>query len=254
MNTNTQKIAAATINFYARNAASFSATRQSVWRGWERVLKTMQACIPSTIHNANVFDIACGNMRFEQFLTANTPTFTKAYAIDTCVELLDAPNPHGIEIIRIQADVIELLERDATFASWGIPACNLVVAFGFMHHIPTHKLRTRLVRNMVQATKPGGLCALSFWQFEKDSRLANKAATITPIAINHLGLAPLDEGDRFLGWQDSAEEVRFCHTFSNAEVDSMRAYATQLGACVLDDFCADGSNNNLNRYLVMQIP
>lgn len=79
-----------TSDFYAREAASFSATRQAPWHGWEKAWElitahdAVQGPFPS--HAARVpddsagdsgapltiLDLGCGNLRFERFLAEHT--------------------------------------------------------------------------------------------------------------------------------------------------------------------------------------
>ena len=73
--------------FYTQVHDSFSQTRQAPWNGWKRLVEE----IPSSFWNRsslNVLDLACGNGRFEQFLTSlHSHTVFKALCVDSCDEL-----------------------------------------------------------------------------------------------------------------------------------------------------------------------
>ncbi len=203
--------------------------------------------------DASVLDIASGNLRFERFLSEEDRGFTKAYALDNCNELLEAIGPKTMDIVRIKIDILELLEEASSFSALGIPACDLTACFGFMHHVPTFSLRKRLLKAMIASTSANGICAVSFWQIRHDERLIRKAKQIEERA-SKMGIEVLEEGDRLLGWQDDTEALRYCHDFSDAETDELRAFSESLGARIIDDFNADGRTGDMNRYLVMQVP
>ena len=53
--------------FYREHSASFSDTRQAPWPGWVRTMDIAlgQLDVATIEHPVRVFDLACGNMRFE---------------------------------------------------------------------------------------------------------------------------------------------------------------------------------------------
>ena len=115
-----RKLNALTSDFYAREAASFSATRQAPWHGWEKAWElitahdAVQGPFPS--HAARVpddsagdsgapltiLDLGCGNLRFERFLAEHTNAPLRITALDNCPDLaspaigaLSAAFPHS---------------------------------------------------------------------------------------------------------------------------------------------------------------
>ncbi|MFR0868049.1 MAG: class I SAM-dependent methyltransferase, partial [Adlercreutzia sp.] len=115
-----RKLNALTSDFYAREAASFSATRQAPWHGWEKAWElitahdAVQGPFPS--HAARVpddsagdsgapltiLDLGCGNLRFERFLAEHTNAPLHITALDNCPDLaspaigaLSAAFPHS---------------------------------------------------------------------------------------------------------------------------------------------------------------
>ena len=75
-----RKMSDMTTDFYARTSASFGATRQGAWPGWERLLAETRVASSS---KTRLFDVACGNLRFERFL-AERVSRLEAWAIDNC--------------------------------------------------------------------------------------------------------------------------------------------------------------------------
>ena len=107
-----RKLNALTSDFYAREAASFSATRQAPWHGWEKAwelitapdaaqgpfpshaavrdsLSSRAARIPDDYASNSkdslaVLDLGCGNLRFERFLAERTNAPLRVTALDNC--------------------------------------------------------------------------------------------------------------------------------------------------------------------------
>ncbi len=158
-------------------------------------------------------------------------------------------------------------------------SADAAVCFGFFHHVPSERLRARLLAELVRSVRPGGIVAASFWRFMDDERLAHKAhadderarayfaeggAVEATRAVALAGdVAPvenaepaslfdaLEEGDHLLGWQNRPGAFRYCHSFSDAELDRL-ADAVSAQAQLICSFCADGRSGELNRYLVFR--
>lgn len=226
--------------FYSRHAASFSSTRSFSWQGWEKLR-------PEIARASTVLDVACGNMRFEKFAKSFEGGSQKEfYCVDSCAELAsELPNVHFQEL-----DVVELcIERAGLAEALVTPMCDLSVSFGFLHHIPGFEARRHLVDALLDKTVQGGVVALSFWCFMKDDRLARKAHAITELATQKLRFE-LDANDYFLDWQDDHSAFRYCHSFSDDEID-------ELVACVSGEceqrlrYGADGRDGALNTYVIL---
>lgn len=125
-----------TSDFYAREATSFSATRQAPWHGWKRVWKLITAHDavqnPFPSHAARVpdddtgdsgapltiLDLGCGNLRFERFLAERTNAPLRVTALDNCPDLaspeigaLSAAFPHSL---RSSSAASKTKEEDAS--------------------------------------------------------------------------------------------------------------------------------------------
>lgn len=117
----------------------------------------------------------------------------------------------------------------------------MAVCFGFMHHVPMGSLRSQVLSALADAERPGGVVAVSFWQFARSARLMAKAV---PVEGG-------DAGDYLLGWQGRSDVRRYCHSFEEAEIDEL------VGACgsqvmELVRFFADGKTGDMNRYLILR--
>lgn len=135
-----------TSDFYAREATSFSATRQAPWHGWEKAwelitapdaaqgpfpshaavrdsLSSRAARIPDDYASNSkdslaVLDLGCGNLRFERFLAERTNAPLRVTALDNCPDLaspeigaLSAAFPHSL---RSSSAASKTKEEDAS--------------------------------------------------------------------------------------------------------------------------------------------
>lgn len=290
--------------FYERNAASFSQTRTAPWEGWRRC---MAACGFDDSDEAlgqsmdtqiadSVLDIACGNLRFEAFLANTYPHIDWSFfAVDNCEPLVASGQEDVAKKVHFTCEdiVSNLLDGLPAAEPANVPALaaatpfDLVVSFGFLHHIPSFDLRQRFLLEALSQVKPGGYLVVSFWQFLNDpAKRAKIEQTHAEALAFFAGCAEtrandrdaLDRGagssssgnpdlscpkltaffadslepnDYFLGWKNEPSNYRYCHHFSNEEIDRIIT-ALAPHATVVESFSADGKPGNLNRYVVFK--
>ena len=290
--------------FYERNAASFSQTRAAPWEGWRRC---MAACGFDDSDEAlgqsmdtqiadSVLDIACGNLRFEAFLANAYPHIDWSFfAVDNCEPLVASGQEDIAKKVHFTCEdiVSNLLEGLPAAEPANIPALaaatpfDLVVSFGFLHHIPSFDLRRQFLLEALSQVKPGGYLVVSFWQFLNDpaKRAKIEQTHVEALAFfagcaetrtndrealdrgvgssssdnpNPSCLKPpaffagsLESNDYFLGWKNEPGNYRYCHHFSNEEIDRIIT-ALAPHATVIESFSADGKPGNLNRYVVFK--
>lgn len=233
-----------TNDFYQKQAASFAATRQAPWPGWKKCLEFLPAQ-----PELSVFDLACGNLRFEAFLTSALPgTDFSFYAVDSCDEL--APETRAVNYQHL--DVTGALGRGLSLnGQFVAPACDLSVSFGFLHHVALPERRAQILNALIDQCKPGGFVIVSLWQFMRDPARRDKAQATHEHARRELNLPELDAGDYLLGWQNIPGAWRYCHSFSEAGIDRLIA-SVAARARLVARFSADGHTENLNTYLILQ--
>ena len=238
-----RSLSALTTDFYRRTAPSFSATRQTPWAGWDVVLAT--AGIAAGVAVA-VLDLACGNLRFERYL-AGRGLAVRAWAVDGNEGLLregSADLAASAPACETHLQTLDVMARLYLGEDLGhvldAPRCDLAVSFGFLHHVPLREHRRAIVRALVDHVRPGGVVVVSLWQFARDPWLLSKAI---PVEGG-------DDGDYLLGWQQERDVWRYCHSFTEAEVDELAACGA--GVRELARFSADGRTGELNRYLVLR--
>lgn len=241
----------ATNDFYQKVGESFSATREAPWEGWKKLFEIPQL---KELKNREfeISDFACGNMRFEEFLFDIGCDVAMGNCIDNCRKLIPEKTPYALLYFEsdLQKEPTDV-EGWITNPSYEIMECDLSVCFGYYHHIPTFERRVDILEKQLKSLKSGGIVAISFWNFLNDEKISAKAKEVTQIATSELNIHFDDENDYFLGWQDEKCVYRYCHNFEEAEVDKICESVSDK-AKVIAQFYADGKDNNLNNYVVLQ--
>jgi SAM-dependent methyltransferase len=200
----------------------------------------------------SVFDLACGNLRFEVYLADALPeTALTFYAVDNC----DSTNKSGIrhQVHYQNLDVLSALHKNQPLAEqFAAPLCDVSASFGFLHHVPLKEHRQELLTSLVQQTLPGGLVIITFWRFLDDAALAKKAQVTHAQALQELELPDLDDGDYLLGWKNTPGTYRYCHSFNEAEIDQLAGSLADK-TLVVSRFTADGKTGTLNTYLILKV-
>lgn len=243
--------------FYAREAASFSATRQAPWQGWDRALSAIAEVDPGfSSRPLSVLDLGCGNLRFERFLAEHVAAPLSVHAIDNCAPLAKrAASAAGASSLDFrEIDLVDALLESGLHEALPDDACDLAVAFGVMHHLPRFDLREQMLACLGRSLRPGGFAVISFWQFLDDPRLAAKAERTTAEGRAAYQLPSFGPRDALLPWQHATGVYRFCHHCDEEEIDQLVA-AAQLAAPVQEvaRFSADGKSGTLNRYVILRI-
>lgn len=201
--------------------------------------------------DAHVLDLACGNLRFERFMVSEFPGWTPRFtAVDLGGCQTHATEPDVVEYHEV--DLVKgLIEGGDVLGFVEDGTADLAVSFGFLHHVPTQPLRTRLMEMMLDKTMPGGYAAVTFWRFGDNGELAARAAESTLRAVEELGICDLDPGDSMLGWRGMPGVWRYCHRFTDAEIGDMIA-PLRHRAEVVARFRSDGRDSQMNEYLVLR--
>jgi len=101
-----RRLAAINMDFYARAAQGFSATRRAPWPGWRTIAESIRVDLPSkclgcadapgcphatdVVDKIRVADLACGNLRFEAFLEHELPDVQLRFHVVDCCGDFDA--------------------------------------------------------------------------------------------------------------------------------------------------------------------
>ncbi len=278
---------ALTCDFYTAHANSFSDTRKSPWDGWVRLADDVLTMHAGADPHAplNFLDIGCGNLRLEHFfesvathygfdasdiswhcvdhseaLVVTDPAYgatahehSSTFAVNFQALDINACLAQGVSI----AEAIVSCAANSSAAALEHTACfkgfDAVFCLALMHHIPLFEWRIELLKAALDLAAPTAEFAVSFWQFEKSTKLLAKAQAATEYARqNDIIRLNRGSGDYVMGWQDDLSHLRYCHSFSDAEIDEI---IEVLQACspdiyVADRYSSDGRSGDLNCYVV----
>lgn len=251
MNNETAKILCKLNNdFYRSQTESFSETRKAPWEGWKRALSELHDNLFQSGKAISVCDMACGNLRFVEFLLEGfSDTAFEVYAVDDCDGLV----PEKGQVHFQKLDIVStLLEGKSLSETLDIPLCDLTVCFGFMHHVPFVEYRKRLLDELIARTRVGGYVVISFWEFLNNDDLKKKALATHKQGCCDLGIEHLDEGDYLLGWRNIPGVYRYCHNFTEHEIAALLNGVSER-VQVVSRFLADGRTGNLNSYVVFRV-
>jgi tRNA (uracil-5-)-methyltransferase TRM9 len=219
--------------FYQTFAFQFSATRQRLQPGVQRVLAGIDP-------DARLLDLGCGNGEVARHLVLRG--HTGGYVG------LDS-NP---EILQIARDSIAerpgftLLKRDLAGPGWhvGLPgtAYDTILAFAVLHHIPGDSLRRAVLAGIRALLSLGGRFVHSEWQLLNSARLRSR---LQPWSSAGLTREQVDEGDYLVDWREGGAGLRYVHVFTEEELAGLAASA---GFEIVESFHSDGEGGRLGLY------
>ncbi len=217
-------------NFYKKVAQSFSNTRQHPWDGWKRVLTYIEEN-----HVQTILDFACGNGRFLDYLISQNiePKYT---GVDSNEDLLGIAEKHHQRHRFFNRDLL----------NEGLPGrekYDMIVSFGFMHHVPTEEIREQVISKLFDLLNEKGILILTFWSNpNRRGIIPLDKLTGEALRLN----SEMGENDFFFGWEGDYETPRFCHLFDEEEVIKLLDKYKQF-----ELFKSDGRTSQDNIYAVL---
>lgn len=222
--------------FYARVAADFDATRQSVWPGWARVLAHLPGKRPLA-----VLDAGCGNGRFGVFLAENLTGAIRYHGVDNNAALLERAR---VSLAGHAQITPTLTAADIVMQAVPSGAYDGIALFGVIHHIPGADRRRALLCDLAARLNPGGLLAFAAWRFLDVARFRDRVVAWPDDLRDQV-----EAGDVLLDWRRGETALRYCHFVDDEEHAALIA---ATGLAVVDDYRADGASGDLNRYSVLR--
>jgi SAM-dependent methyltransferase len=224
--------------FYSQIAQSFSETRSYNWEGWDSLWEFIQE---NEIDVKRVLDLGCGNGRFLKFL--NEKGWKGEYlGVDFDTQLLEIAGKSNSEInAKFQShDIVMDLDNLEIKGEF-----DLIVCFGLMHHIPGLDKRIELMRFIEGIITLKGVVAIAFWMFSLEDRFDSHL-----VDWKELGIDPieLDRGDYLLDWRKDSLAYRYCHHYSESEIDYLIGNTRFTKN---KKYRADGRSHRLNKYLIL---
>lgn len=223
--------------FYDQFGDSFSATRQRLQPGVQKIL----ASIPAT---DSVLDLGCGNGFFLRELHKRGHKAPLLGADFSLPLLREAESTPGVEFRAADLSQLSVFSDQLSAAGgW-----DVITMFATLHHIPSNELRLDILRTVKSLLKSGGKFHLSNWQFLNSEKLK---ARIQPWSQVGLLVSDVDEGDYLLDWRSGGEGLRYAHQFSAEELLGL---ADQAQMKVEAGFLSDGENGRLGLYQTWSCP
>jgi len=255
------------LDFYRETSAEFDASRGHPWPGWARVVDHIQ---PGAAPPTRILDVGCGNGRFGAFLTDRIGDGCEDFhytGVDSSASLLRRARDRALPFGRcnwFQEDLIESLlarstpcgvvganrgESSVPDAATADPRYALIGLFGVLHHIPSTALRNELLERLGRQLAPGGVLALTCWQFGAFARFRDKV--IPWESYNHTASQPIDTaqlepGDHLLPWSHDPKVRRYCHFTDEFEIQRLLENHFEI----VSSYTSDGRGGSLNRYFV----
>ncbi|MDH3744799.1 MAG: class I SAM-dependent methyltransferase [Acidobacteriota bacterium] len=258
--------------FYRLHSREFSATRSRPWPGWQLVLDSFRRHgralgsehrdpIVDSLTPFEVLDAGCGNGRFARFLGSDGENGVRYLGADASLALVAEARQAGAQRPRLEASWVVADLCGSETRSWPLGGrtgvARTAVVFGVLHHVAAFDRRLALLSSLGSTLEPGGLLAVSFWQFGGRRRFLKRTIPWEEYnrrTADSVDVGELEAGDSLLVWGekgDTNERLRYCH-YADPEESAELAAATGLE--LVETFEADGRGDDLNLYYVLRRP
>lgn len=237
-------------SFYEHSAEDFSRTRGAPWGGWERIVDAVGPT--SEPEPVAILDVGCGNGRFAPYASRRLGAIDYL-GLDSSEALLRTARDQAASLAegsRCQLARCDLVEGSLEEAIEG-RAFHLITVFGVMHHLPGFDNRRALLVTLREHLLPGGLLAVSFWQFGASERFLSRTRAwedFNRTADEPIDLTQIEDSDLLLAWGEG-DAFRYCHFADPAEVERL---LESSGLASAETYFADGHGDRLNLYALIR--
>lgn len=185
---------------YSQFAGEFDQTRRQQWPEFDHFLAY-------TRKHAKVLDLGCGNGRLYDFLQPKEVTYL---GIDHNSHLLDLARKNFPEA-KFQLD--DIMDLDLEEEAFGNVFC--IAAF---HHVPTKKMRKKVLTDIHKTLKPDGVLILTVWNLFQPKYLGQLLKAMLRCILT-LGLKG-SWNDLWIKWGDYPLK-RYYHAFLPGEFQAL---------------------------------
>ena len=237
--------------FYTTVAEPFDATRMASSVGKRELVRRLSL---HAIPTPTLADVGCGNGRLAWLLDEHLDGLDKSLdyvGVDANAPLLASAQAHTADLRYVRASFVQ---ADLAQSDWPatIPTpdggFDIVTCLATLQHLPGLDLRVVVMQQLAALVAPGGIVAISTWQFLTSPRFTAKLVAWETIGVD---AASVDAGDALLPWQQEHYAVRYVHQIDLDEVETL---ADAAGLTVEATYMADGKEGNLNLYAILRRP
>jgi tRNA (uracil-5-)-methyltransferase TRM9 len=247
-----QQLLALNKAFYTTVAEPFDSTRLAPSAGKSELVRRLPLAEIAHRHGsrAALVDVGCGNGRLAWLLEERGVPL--AYVgVDANAQLLALAQEHTATLRHVETSFVQ---ADLAEPAWNrlVPkpaqGFDIVTCLATLHHLPGYDLRCAVMQSLASLLAPGGILAISTWQFLTTARLVAKQVAWAEIGIDD---TQVELGDALLPWNQGGYAVRFVHQIDLDEVTKLAA-AARLS--IEETYFADGKEGNLNLYTILRHP
>ncbi len=130
---------------YSQFAGEFDQTRRRQWPEFDHFLAY-------TKRHAKILDLGCGNGRLHEFLKSKEVSYL---GIDHNSHLLEHARKNFPDAKFLLDDIMDLKLEEEAFDN--------IFCIAAFHHVPTKKMRRKVVADLEKALKPDGILILTVW-------------------------------------------------------------------------------------------
>jgi 2-polyprenyl-3-methyl-5-hydroxy-6-metoxy-1,4-benzoquinol methylase len=234
--------------FYQTVGGEFDRTRQGLPLGMVDLAGRLAARqADSSTARLRVLDVGCGNGRLGRAL-AQAGVACVYTGLDADAQLLAFAQEQTGDLPHVSTHYLQV---DLALSGWPAQlgagdSFDVVACLAVLHHFPGFSLRARIVQELAGLLAPGGVLALSTWQFLSSERLAQKQAEWAAVGVE---AGEVELGDALLPWNQGAHALRYVHQLDLPELEILAAAA---GLRLHETFRADGKEGNLNLYTLWE--
>jgi SAM-dependent methyltransferase len=225
--------------FYQTFALQFSATRERLQPGVQRILERIH---PKT----HILDLGCGNGELARELVRRQHHGTYI-GLDFSETLIQEAKRR---FHQTPGNGFVFLPADLSTPDWDrdLPRrqFDFILAFAVLHHLPGEYLRRQVVQKVRLLLVPQGQFIHSNWQFLNSPRLRKR---IQPWESLGMSASDVDPNDYLLDWRRGGHGLRYVHHFSEKQLDAL---ASATGFRRVESFYSDGHGGRLGHYQIWE--
>lgn len=190
-------------------AEEFSHTRQNAW--FELTLLAEY-----TKNNDKVLDLGCGNGRLYQLFQNKKVDYVGVDQSEKLINLAKQQFMPDNKRISHRTGEVRFMVSNALDIPFKSEEFNIILAIAFLHHIPSKKLRIRVLENCYSVLKPNGFLVLTVWNIWQSNLLSKYHIWPMIFGWRNKGL---DYKDVFIPFKLRNKTImRYHHAFTRPEL------------------------------------